>query len=184
MLIHGLREGTGIWTSTMRENMRKRLGPDFPEATLLKLYGNLRTIRTYARTTPTRIAVTKGIYILYFFSQIALDLTSCSICQRTKRRFCPCSSLRSSYVRPVPLLWTRYPQSHLNVIIAFLPLVCAVLMTNFYLGDTQNAVDGTGIDGRKMADPMNVTEEEAEIRRQDPNSRLAGRRWGLGRWRV
>jgi len=32
------------------------------------------------------------------------------------------------------------------------PVICGLLMPNFYLGNTQNAVDGTQVDGRKTVE--------------------------------
>lgn len=39
-------------------------------------------------------------------------------------------------------------------------------MTNYYLGDTQNAVDGTGIDGRKIV-PDNEFESQHQSQRRE-----------------
>ncbi|KAF9020549.1 MFS general substrate transporter [Hymenopellis radicata] len=58
------------------------------------------------------------------------------------------------------------------LIIAFLPLVILLFMRNFYLGDTQNAVQNVGLDGRAVENATGEPEKR-DVEEAEPLSRGA-----------
>ncbi|ELU43845.1 hypothetical protein AG1IA_02107 [Rhizoctonia solani AG-1 IA] len=110
-------------SSDMPDNLVKYL-PGVPEATIKKLYGSIRSARTAAPAI--REGVIKAL------------------------RLAPCSSARLGSVSP-NTVFIEGPDSKLQIA-AFISLLLAFLMPNFFLGDTHNAVDGKNVAGEVTAE--------------------------------
>lgn len=134
----------------MPSNLSKNLTPlGVSSATITKIYGSIKTAKT--QSDDIRAAVITGVYSLPLTSSFYLAILTCDLYGSIRRnrqaalyrRSCSryvilgCSSL-SPHFRSRILTFKMF----FLLVAAFVPLIAALLTTNYYLGKTQNAVDG------------------------------------------
>lgn len=53
--------------------------------------------------------------------------------------------------------------------IAFIPVICSLFLTNYYLGDQQNAYDDVGVDGEVVDGKQGaIVQEDEAVRKSTP----------------
>ncbi|SPO07364.1 related to major facilitator MirA [Cephalotrichum gorgonifer] len=118
----GSAVSSAIWTNEMLDRMRAEI-PGVDEATILKLYGNIKTLRTsYDFESPVR----QGAIRAYAYVNGHIATTS--------------------------------------LVLAAVPLVATFFMPDFYLGEQQNAVTNTGLDGEAVDVPQRVPGDQVHLR--------------------
>lgn len=66
------------------------------------------------------------------------------------------------------------------LLVSILPVIAALFLPNYYLGDTQNAVDGVGKDGTKKPLPALLHQQGGEGDNDDSVHTVSGD--GSGAW--
>jgi hypothetical protein len=125
----------------MPDNLIKYL-PGVPQATINKLYGSIRTARNAA--PEIRAGVIQGRHALTI-ACILLTMATCSLQRHHSPNVHRCS--RTLYVSLRRLMIAAHTTTT-----AFISLILAFFMPNFFLGDTHNAVDGKNVAGERTTD--------------------------------
>lgn len=136
----------------MPSNLSKNLTPlGVSSATITKIYGSIKTAKT--QSAEIRAAVITGMYTfpLYFLVPCSYTDVQSAWQHTTKLSSRFILPLSFSVRHPLPLVSTSPPHCRSRLLTlgilfplatAFVPLIAALLTTNYYLGKTQNAVDG------------------------------------------
>ncbi|KAG8744344.1 hypothetical protein FRC10_010324 [Ceratobasidium sp. 414] len=119
----------GIWTNTMPRQLEIHL-PGVNETTRATLFGSITTIATYPPGDPIR----EGVIQAYDETMKVMLIAATVIGKSTGPG------------------WRLSSQSSLVPSTAIVPLFLALLMPNYFLGDTQNAVEGTALTGDTISD--------------------------------
>lgn len=119
-----------IWQERMKATMRAEM-PDVPEATITKIYGSIKLLRTqYDWDDPIRQGAIKA------------------------------------YTKTNGIIFT------VAIVVAAVPVICSLLMPNYYLGKQQNAVTNRGLDGEAVDVPSRAETESHEQQRSGVWARL------------
>lgn len=125
-----------IWSNTMPSNLEKYL-PWLTDEQRAELYGSIALAASYPRGDPVREGVINGT------SQIPLPCTS-------THQSC------SAYDDTMKIMVT------VATVLSVVPVLLALAMPNWYLGDRQNAIDAADLTGRSVVEDGIEDEEEEQ----------------------
>lgn len=135
-----------VWQSNMQNNMRAE---GVPSADIPGIYGSIKTARAkYAWGSDNHQAVVRGVCHPFLPSRLIHEADGYIAYNNT--------------VRPLFIG---------GLCVSVIPLICGILMPNYYLGKTHNKVERNDVAGRKIGGEGPVTHAE-----QEKENREAGER--------